>query len=464
MAGAALTCVVAATPVVVPAGAVSHDATAPCYRWVSPDGRDQGPGSRRDPWATIEHAAEAVPDRGCTVWVLAGRYEGATTIERRFRQPITFRSLPLYRAELVAGETVLDIDGARNVAIEGFDIHHNAATDGYVVIIDRDAGSNIWSEDIVLRNNVIHDSRGDDLLKVHNGVRRALVTGNLFFNQGDNEQHIDVNSVTDVTISNNVFFNDLPAGEDRKAFIVVKDSNAGDDGLLGSRRVRIARNVFLSYQGGNESFVQLGNDGKPYFEVDGVSVESNLFVGDSDDEVNAPLGVRGGRNIRFVNNTVVGDLPSEAYALWASTTGDNPMNRDLLLANNIWSDPTGSMSPLTTGRSTVDLELTNNLYWNGERRLPGGELAEPTDDRRRVVGDPELPPLRGLDPPQFDAGRFASGSVSIRHEFLRLVRQAGTIGATSAAVDAADASLAPITDITGRRRDQAPDLGACEAQ
>ena len=98
-----------------------------------------------------------------------------------------------------------------------------------------DRSGEIWSEDIVLRNNVLHDSYDNDLLKIHHGVRFATVEGNLFYNQGPGEQHMDVNSVTDVTVQDNVFFNDYVASgreisEDAKHFIIVKDSNASAQG------------------------------------------------------------------------------------------------------------------------------------------------------------------------------------------------------------------------------------------
>ena len=59
-----------------------------------------------------------------------------------------------------------------------------------------------------------------------------------------------MNSVTDVTIRDNIFFNDFAGSgrtnnNDTGSFIVVKDSNAGDDEQIGSERITVRRNVFL---------------------------------------------------------------------------------------------------------------------------------------------------------------------------------------------------------------------------
>ena len=72
-----------------------------------------------------------------------------------------------------------------------------------------DSSSRGWAENIVLRNNIIHDSYNNDLLKIYNGCKDVLIENNIFYNQGDSEEHIDVNSVVDVTIQGNIFFNIL---------------------------------------------------------------------------------------------------------------------------------------------------------------------------------------------------------------------------------------------------------------
>ena len=105
---------------------------------------------------------------------------------------------------------------------------------------------------------MFHDSWNNDILKINNGARFIRVENNVFYNQGpgtiSGDEHMDVNSVTDVSIEDNIFFNDFagsgrPNLNDTSSFIVIKDSNAADDGLVGSFRIAVRRNVFLSWQG-----------------------------------------------------------------------------------------------------------------------------------------------------------------------------------------------------------------------
>jgi hypothetical protein len=450
-----------------------------CEFWVAPPptGDDTQPGTAAAPWATLEHAAETVPDAGCTVWIADGLYVGQTQLERRFTLPTTFKASSPYHATFEHSGTVLDIDGARNIIIEGLELRHTGpGATGYVVIMDR--SGEIWSEDIVLRNNVLHDSYDNDLLKIHHGVRFATVEGNLFYNQGPGEQHIDVNSVTDVTVQDNVFFNDYVASdreisEDAKHFIIVKDSNASEDGLEGSQRITIRRNVFFNWQGGPEIFVKVGNDGKPIHEAVDVWIQSNLLIGNSPDVVGAAFGVAGAKNVFFTNNTVVGNLPSKAYAFRVETKGDNPPNENITFANNIWSDPTGTMgadgpgdgNAFSTGDdgSTVNLVLDTNLYWNGGAVIPAGDVASPlTDDANAVIGDPMLASDQSaLVTPVWTGNGFADDSTTVREVFVELVEAYGAIPAGSPAIGGADPDAAPIDDVLGNPRSD-PDLGAYE--
>jgi hypothetical protein len=453
-----------------------------CKFWVAPEpeGDDDNPGTEASPWATLEHAVATVPDQGCTVLFASGTYEGANHLNRRFTNPTTFRSATDYGAVLENDGPVVDIDGGLNIALEGFELRHTGPeTSGsdYVAIVDR--RNDIWSEHVTFRNNVFHDSYGDDLLKIHNGVRFATVEGNVFYNQGKNEQHIDVNSVTDVIIQNNIFFNDFVAsGRDEdspaKHFIVVKDSNEGDDGLEGSKQITIRRNVFLNWQGGSEAWLGLGNDGKPYHEAAGVLVENNLLIGNSDVVADAAFGVRGAKDITINNNTVIGDLPAKSFAYRIDVTGDNPRNENIRFTNNIWTDPTGTMgadeedsdNQFSEGDPSTVSGLLNdhNLYWNGGTTVPAGEVASPLeDDANAVVADPKLATDQSaVDLPYWSEGQFPSGSRSIRQEFTRLVESYGALPPDSPAVDAADPATAAADDILGRKR-QRTDLGAFEA-
>ena len=370
--------------------------------------------------------------------------------------------------------------GARNIIFEGFEFRHDGP-EATIYLIQVSRKDDNWAEEIIFRDNIFHDSYSNDLMKIHNGSRYIIVEGNVFYNQGSREQHMDVNSVTDVIIQDNIFFNDFAGSgridpEDTKHFIIIKDSNEGDDGLLGAERITVRRNVFLNWQGGNATMVKTGNDGKPYHEAKNILVENNLMIGNSTNLIGAAFGVRGARNVTFVNNTVVGDMPSKAYAFRVNTTELNPDNENIHFLNNIWSDVTGTMgaeAPDEPGEfsdgdpaNTSNLVLDNNLYWNGGQPIPPGDLVSPMeDDANPLIGDPLLPDgPNDLLLPRWTGVSFLSGNATIRQEFERLVELYGQVPAHSPAVGTANPAYAPADDILGRPRSSTPSLGAYEGQ
>ena len=333
---------------------------------------------------------------------------------------------------------------------------------------------------IVLRDNVLHDSFDNDIVKINNGASHVTVAGNVFYNQSGTDEHVDVNSVTDVVIQDNVFFNDFAGsgranGNDTSHYIVVKDSNGADDTNLGSERITIRRNVFLNWEGSDGSyFVLVGEDGNPFFEARDVTIESNLFLGNAANVQRAAFGVKGARDVTFRNNTVSGDLPALAYALRLNREGANLANANVVVANNVWSDPTGTMGADGRGSGndfsdtppadTASFLLWSNVYWNGGAPVPSSdaELVNPEDDAARTVADPRLPGLAGIVPPRWipAQGRFADGSARIRRAFRRLVKRYGIPAADGAGIGAADPAYAPARDILRRVRDAAaPDAG-----
>ena len=432
--------------------------------YVARNGNDSlADGSADRPWSSISAAIAAVPETGGTIIVRDGVYNGRARINRKFKNWLVIRAENKYRARLEAAQdTTLLIHDAAFVEITGFDISRSTRETAHPL-----AAQIARAENIILRNNILHDSRNNDVLKVNEGSRHVLIIGNVFYNPSSGAgQHIDVNGCTDVTIRDNIFFNDFEGGgendpNDTSSFIIIK--NSAD--LSESRRTHVTSNVFLNWEGSlGKNFVLLGEDGKRFHETQDVLVENNLMLGNSSRRMRSAFGAKGVKDVVYRNNTIVGDLPSSAFAMRLNREGDNPRNRNLRFFNNIWSDPTGSMNNFSDGQpdEAVELELRRNLYWNGGSDLPGGSNLKPTDDSEPVFEDPQLNGHDAVVLPRWSGETFLSGATNIREEFQRLVHLYGMPAEGSPVRGRALEETSPKTDILDRIREGAPDIGAVQ--
>ena len=443
--------------------------------WVATDGVDSpANGSEISPWRTITYALDRVPDASL-ILVKPGTYSGRIRIRGNFPMGVTVRSQVRYQARLRAHEAVLTIyDGneIQGISIEGFDIAHDATGAAALVVQIQDGSAD--THRITLQDNILHDSYNNDILKINNGASDITVRGNLFYNQNGSDEHIDINSVDGVIVEDNVFFNDFaasgrPVGNDTSSYIVVKDSNGNSDEYLGSRNVTIRRNVFLNWQGSSGSnFVLLGEDGTANYEAFDCLIENNLMLGNSANTLRAAFGVKGSRDSVFRANTVVGNLPSLAFAMRLNREGSNPVVSNIAFHNNLWSDPTGTMEDFsdTPPADSQSITLKHNGYWNGGAALPvdAGEAVTISDDVEAVIGDPALPAQTNVDTPVWNASlsQFDGGYSTIRDAFIALVQAYGHPAASGSGVDMGDPANMPSDDILGRARDAFPDLGAYE--
>lgn len=449
--------------------------------YVATDGSNGNTGGTGDPWATIDHALANVPD-GSLILVRAGLYQGRVRLDEQFSIGVTVRSETPYMAQLRYDQgAALICFTCQNVTVEGFDIAHDPTnTTGLVVQIQdllgdvagSDGGTDAVVSGVVLRDNIIHDSTNNDLLKINNGAEDVLIEGNMFFNQAGSDEHIDVNSVRNVTVRGNVFFNTTPQ-TDTSSFVVIKDSNADSDTVLGSQNITVDRNIFLNWQGSSgQSFVRVGEDGTSNFEAIGVLVENNLFLGNSDTRIRAAFTVMGSSDVTFRNNTVTGDLSSLSYAARLLAFGANQPNDNIRFYNNIWSDQTGTMGTEQNQGADVfeapagqnqTLELSHNLYFNGGNAIPAdsSQALNIADDSFADIGDPALPDPSSVTVPAWNGMTFADGSSNIAQAFTALAAfaQPGNMFAE----DTGDPANAPSVDLLGRPRvDLEPDRGALE--
>jgi hypothetical protein len=277
-------------------------------------------------------------------------------------------------------------------------------------------------------------------------------------------------------VQDNVFSNDFAGsgrtnGNDTSSYIVIKDSNGNDDAILGCQDIAVRRNVFLNWEGSTGSnFVLCGEDGMDYHEAREVLIENNLMIGNAPNTMRAAFGVKGCREILFRHNTVVGDLPSLAFAFRFNQEGQNLANEFIGCYNNIWCDPTGTMEDFsdTPPGETTDWVLWKNLYWNGGNAIPSdnSELINFDDDPVRIEMSPSLPNPVGVTLPRWNpgTGMFADGSATIRDAFVNLVNLYGTPSDGAITQDRADPAHSPSDDILGNPRIGVADLGAVELQ
>ncbi len=161
--------------------AVFHPAASqqPATYYVDPTGSDtEGDGSAEKPWATLPGAAAALPDSGGAVIIADGVYGGTLDISRRFTGRAVFRAAHPYSVVLESDKYAIRLDGAAGIEFSGMEMRHLGPENAAAFIVEIRNSS-----DIILRDNIIHDSYHDDLVNVTHSSRDILLMGNVFYNQ-----------------------------------------------------------------------------------------------------------------------------------------------------------------------------------------------------------------------------------------------------------------------------------------
>lgn len=452
--------------------------------YVSNNGKDyKGDGSYNNPWRTVDFAIYKAEDNS-TIIVKPGIYKEQVRIKKAFKTGLLIKAEIPYQTKFTFNSRIFAIVGAaKNITIEGFEFTHiDKHAKPVLVHIDGfgSYGTPQTVKNITLRNNIFHDSYNNDLLKINNGAQYISIECNIFYNQGDSDEHIDVNSIKDINISNNIFFNSFKDSNRRitnksSSFIVVKDSNQNEDQFLGSENVQIDGNIFLNWQGSlGHGFILVGEDGKPYYEANNVNIYNNLIIGNSNQSMRSPLGIKGAKNVTFYNNTITGDLPSNAYALRINRERENPINDNIFLYNNIWNDSYKSMG-MGSNQASIDFadvlpnqlgnfQLKNNLVYNGGHLIPYSliDKINPSDDKLLKNFNPQLPHISNIVMPIWDRRKlkFKGNLYSINNIFMKFISLYATPG--SQQLTYVENTITPNNDIIGNKREKPYTLGALQ--
>ena len=463
------------------------------YRVATGGNDNSGDGSALKPWATIGSAAGKLSaNGGDTILVADGVYNGAKYTGRSFSDWVTIRAENAYKAKLtniqngVGGEALsIYTPGSAKIRIEGF-VFSNAYP-SYTCPNGRESNYLVHFQDacdIVFQNNILFGNNApgacNELLKINRGdtvyyPRNIHVRGNVFYDRpsAGGTDLIDAVRPGELDIYENIFFErSAPLAQ---SFMTIKREVQEDSMPVAYKparnpRIKVYKNVFLNWDGAaDQAFVQFGEDDMPEYMITNSLIENNLMIGNSAHTLAAPIQLKGCKNITVRANTIVGDLPGGSYGFRIGTEGTNPRSSGFSIANNIWDDPTGTMTNRfvnTYGDVDVaSITLSNNLYWNNGNALPSTGSVLPSADVKKVVADPLIEKNQaGIVLPVWDeaAGRFASGSTTIRQEFERLVHAYGDLQPLSPAIGAANAATMPPDDILGNARDANPDIGAVE--
>ncbi len=449
----------------------------PAVFYVDPNGVDTWTwgapteGTASKPFASITYAVHFIDDGG-TVIVRPGTYHGNVRPEGNFTKGVIIKSEVPYAAKLRHNAMVIYIVGASGITMEGFDISHEAipGQDNGPLLVHVDW----YAHDIVLRNNIIHDSLNNDSLKINGGSYRVLVEKNILYNAV--AEQIRMDTVSDIIIQDNVLFQDFEgAGRTLTttpgSFIEVADQDGSP--TVKSQNVTIRRNVFLNWENSyGMNFIQLAGDSMPWYEASYTLIENNLMIGNNTTyQMRAPFGCKGAEYALFRNNTLVGDMNATAYLARLNMEAGRVQNNYMLFYNNVIANTAGTMARLTTTpwNDTRAFALDNNLYWNNGLALPEDamQLINPSNDAHAVLGDPKLASQTKIVFPRWDdqQGRFLDGSSTISDVHYTLAWTYGRPAPTSAVIDAANPAFAPSHDIFRHPRPSGtPDIGAVEVE
>ena len=289
--------------------------------YVATTGSDvTGNGSRAHPWATIEHAIDAIPD-GAEVWVADGTY-GPLSTTREFARPTIVRAEHRYNAVLETDHrSAVQATGARHLVFQGLTIRRNSDAASPWPLVQLSTVSSIIFDD-----NVLRGSQSNELVRIDRGSDSVLFVGNLFMTDDlSTRWQLAISGSQEVTAKDNLFVMNLSAdgGQD------VTEENTGAiyiDATLefpDSRALSISSNVFLNWQG---TYLRVGSASAPVYAARELTVTNNVFVGNNSTSLRAAFMMAGATDVSITNNTLSGGLSSTSCVV-DSTRGAAPRSQ-----------------------------------------------------------------------------------------------------------------------------------------
>ncbi len=382
-------------------------------------GNNAGDGSQRNPWQSLQHAADQVR-AGDTVIVHAGQYAGfdlrtdGTAAER-----ITFRADSGVVINQRNSRTTdgINLEGADYVTIQGFHIVGipragiRSVVNHHVILQDNVADRNgVWgiftafSDDVLIENNVTSRSIDQHGIYVSNSGDRPIIRGNVSF------------------------------GNERAGIHMNGDITSGGDGIISQALVE--QNIIYDN----------GLGGAAGINADGV------------------------QDSRFVNNLLYNNHAS-GIALYR-INGGGGSSRNTVVNNTIVQAADGRWG-VAISDGSVSNQLFNNIIYNAH--LWKGSVSVSADSRAGLVSDYNVV-MNSFSTDNGDSAiSLAAWRSATGQDLHSLIATAGELfvdpsaavfhlKASSPAIDAGTQSLAPATDFEGDPRPQGSrvDIGADE--
>ncbi|HEX5059089.1 MAG TPA: hypothetical protein VFV99_07000 [Kofleriaceae bacterium] len=408
--------------------------------YVATTGDDNsGDGTMGSPYRTIQRTYDRVAP-GTTILVQPGVYATPLDLTRTVSpERIAIAAVTPYTVTVEDLSQPLSCSGCTGLVLDGLYVH--ATGSGGLPVLHINGG-----QDVVIRNCIVDNSGSSATIRLSGDPVNVTVLRNMVF---DGNPPLHAAQITDVSIVDNLVVHTR----------MLNGPLMWLESPLGGTS-RIQRNILAGFRGCIDC-------GMLEMRLDtGTRVESNLLVS-STAQSDGAFKLEGPIDATIQFNTVVGDVPGTAFALTGTEYNATPVS-SLILRNNVFADPTGTLGDFSDG-TTTDIPspvLMSNAYWNNGAAMPPGvnDSVDWTNDPQAVLADPELPSFAAFTPPVWDAAnhQFADGSKTICDEFYRIALSYGMPAAGSPLVGAATGPDRPL-DLLGFARTKGA-IGALEPQ